>query len=123
MHHFEKLHFWKKSITLAKNIYLLSATIHTDEKFGLISQMKRASTSIPSNIAEGSGRNSDKEFNHFLAVALGSAFELQTQLILSKELGLSSESEIEKLLEDLTEIQKMIYSFKQKLLQNIQNKK
>ena len=115
MHNFEKLLFWQKSIVLAKDIYVLCQNISSDEKFGLISQMKRSVVSIPSNIAEGSGRNNNKEFNHFLAIALGSAFELQTQLILSKELNLLSEDSVQKIISDLIEIQKMIYSFKQNL--------
>lgn len=77
--------------------------------------MKRSAVSIPSNIAEGSGRNSNTEFNHFLAVALGSAFELQTQLILTKELQLLEPGLCNELLSDLVEIQKMIYAFKNKL--------
>ena len=115
MHNFEKLLFWQKSIVLAKDIYLICQNISSDEKFGLISQMKRSVVSIPSNIAEGSGRNNNKEFNHFLAIALGSAFELQTQLILSIELNLLSEDSVQKIISDLIEIQKMIYSFKQNL--------
>ncbi len=115
MHNFEKLLFWQKSIVLAKDIYLICQNISSDEKFGLISQMKRSVVSIPSNIAEGSGRNNNKEFNHFLAIALGSAFELETQLILSKELNLLSEDSVQKIISDLIEIQKMIYSFKQNL--------
>lgn len=115
MHNFEKLLFWQKSILLAKKIYLISHKISSDERFGLISQMKRSAISIPSNIAEGSGRNTDKEFNHFLAVALGSAFELQTQLILSKELELLDEASTTQLTADVIEVQKMIYSFKNNL--------
>ena len=115
MHNFEKLIFWQKSIELAKQIYFCCQNISSDEKFGLISQMKRSAVSIPSNIAEGSGRNNNKEFNHFLAIALGSAFELQTQLILSKELNLLSEDSVQKIISDLIEIQKMIYSFKHNL--------
>lgn len=115
MHNFEKLLFWQKSIAFAKRIYVCCTTISSDEKFGLISQMKRSAVSIPSNIAEGSGRNSNKEFNHFLAVALGSAFELQTQLILTKELELLDKELCNDLLSELIEIQKMIYSFKNKL--------
>ncbi len=91
MHNFEKLIFWKKSILLAKHIYIICQEINNDEKYGLISQMKRSAISISSNIAEGSGRNTNKEFNHFLTIALGSAFELQTQLILTKELQLLNE--------------------------------
>lgn len=116
MHNFEKLIFWQKSMAFARKIYLLSAQLPVDEKFGLVSQMKRAAISIPSNIAEGSARNSDKEFNHFLAIALGSAFELQTQLILSKELELLGDVSANDLIADLSEIQKMIYSFKNNLV-------
>jgi four helix bundle protein len=116
MHNFEKLVFWQKSIAFAKKIYLTSQKISSDEKYGLISQMKRSAISIPSNIAEGSGRNSDKEFNHFLAISLGSAFEIQTQLILSKELELLDDVTFNELIADVSEIQKMIYSFKNNLL-------
>ncbi|MEJ5051541.1 four helix bundle protein [Chryseobacterium culicis] len=115
MHNFEKLLFWQKSIVLAKNIYMICPEISSDEKYGLILQIKRCTISIPSNIAEGSGRNSNKEFNHFLAIALGSAFELQTQLILVKELDLLSEEKVNALLNEVSEIQRMIYSFKNNL--------
>lgn len=115
MHNFEKLIFWKKSMMLAKEIYLMSTNLPTDEKFGLVSQMKRSAVSIPSNIAEGSGRNSNREFSHFLAIALGSAYELQTQLILTKELNLITDNVVETLISDLIEIQKMIYGFKNTL--------
>ncbi|PRB04525.1 four helix bundle protein [Chryseobacterium sp. MYb7] len=115
MHNFEKLLFWQKSIALAKNIYIICKEISSDEKYGLISQIKRCVISIPSNIAEGSGRNSSKEFNHFLAIALGSAFELQTQLILVKELNLLTEDKVNALLNEVSEIQRMIYSFKNNL--------
>ena len=86
MHNFEKLIFGQKSISLAKEIYIACKELSSDEKFGLAYQMKRSAVSIPSNIAEGSGRNNNKEFNHFLAIDLGSAFELQTQLIYLKSL-------------------------------------
>ncbi|WP_223558835.1 four helix bundle protein [Chryseobacterium lathyri] len=115
MHNFEKLLFWQKSIVLAKNVYIICQEISNDEKYGLISQIKRSAVSIPSNIAEGSGRNGRKEFNHFLAVALGSAFELQTQLILVRELNLLPEEKINALLSEVSEIQRMIYSFKNNL--------
>lgn len=116
MHNFEKLIFWQKSIQLAKKIYLVCADIPSDEKFGLISQMKRSAVSISSNIAEGAGRNSNKEFNQFLGIANGSSFELQTQIILCQELKLLNEEKVEILLNDLNEIQRMIYTFKQTLL-------
>ncbi|WP_333851990.1 four helix bundle protein [Epilithonimonas sp.] len=118
MHNFEKLIFWQKSISLAKQIYIHCKKVNSDEKFGLILQIKRCAVSIPSNIGEGSGRNSNKEFNHFLGIALGSAFELQTQLILVKELNLLSETITEELLQELSGIQKMIYTFKNNLIKS-----
>lgn len=103
-------------MVLAKDLYLLTLEINKDEKFGLISQLKRAAVSIPSNIAEGSARKSNKEFGHFLDISLGSAFELQTQLILTKELGLvNDEKKVSAILVNLSEIQKMIFTFKNNL--------
>ncbi|EJL68582.1 four helix bundle protein [Chryseobacterium populi] len=115
MHNFEKLLFWQKSIELAKEIYIICVDLPKDEKFGLISQIKRSVVSIPSNIAEGAGRNSDREFYHFLGIANASSFELQTQLILTRELNLLNTDKVNSLISNLNEIQKMIYSFKSNL--------
>ena len=81
------LKIWKKSIQLTKAIYILVSELPLDEKYGLVSQIKRSAVSIPSNIAEGAGRNSSKEFKHFMSIANGSSYELQTQLILIIELS------------------------------------
>ncbi|SIQ91486.1 four helix bundle protein [Chryseobacterium sp. RU37D] len=115
MHNFEKLLFWQKSIQLAKEVYFICADLPKDEKFGLISQIKRSVISIPSNIAEGAGRNNDREFYHFLGIANASSFELQTQLILTRELNLLDVEKVNSLISNLNEIQKMIYSFKSNL--------
>ena len=115
MHKLEDLIIWKKAIELTKQVYLICLELPQDERFGLTSQVKRAAISIPSNIAEGSGRNSNKEFSHFLAISLGFAFELQTQLILIKELEILKEEKALELINDTIEIQKMIYSFKNTL--------
>ncbi len=88
MHKMEDLKIWQKSISLTKSVYLLLNDLSRDEKFGLISQVKRSSVSIPSNIAEGAGRNSIKEFKHFFSFANGSTYDLQTQLLLLIELNL-----------------------------------
>ena len=77
---------WKKSIELVTKVYELTKTFPDDEKFGLISQIRRASVSIPSNIAEGAARNSDKEMIIFLDISLGSIAELETQLIIAENL-------------------------------------
>jgi len=79
---------------LAKGIYKLSADFPKEETYGLVSQIRRAAVSIPSNIAEGAARNSNKEFIQFLYVSLGSLAELETQLLLSKELGFLKNEEI-----------------------------
>jgi four helix bundle protein len=115
MHKIENLKIWKKAIELAKSIYLLALELPIEEKYGLISQIKRCSVSIPSNIAEGAGRNSQKEFKHFLSIANGSAYELQTQLILLIELNLIKKEKVEPVIEVCIEIQKMNYSFQKTL--------
>lgn len=103
---------------LVKDIYLLTENIPYSEKHGLISQIRRCAVSIPSNIAEGAGRNNPKEFNQFLGIANGSSYELETQLILLVDLNFRSEEEIQPLLNVLAEIQKMIYKFKTNLMKS-----
>lgn len=115
MHNFEKLLFWQKSIELAKEVYIVCAELPGDEKFGLVSQIKRSAVSIPSNIAEGAGRNNDREFYHFLGIANASSFELQTQLILTRELNLLNAEKVNSLISSLNEIQRMIYTFNSNL--------
>jgi len=78
---------WQKSMQLVKDIYEITKNFPQEEKFGLTSQIKRAAVSIPSNIAEGRGRETNKDFIYFLRIALGSLYELQTQIELSYELG------------------------------------
>ena len=101
---------------LAKQAYSLSSKLPKDEKFGLISQIKRSSVSISANIAEGAGRNSKKEFVHFLGIANGSCYELFTQLHLLIELRLIEKSLVIPLIETCTEIQKMSYGLQKSLL-------
>jgi four helix bundle protein len=115
MHKVEDLKIWQKSIELTKAVYLLVAKLPEEEKFGLIAQLKRSAVSVASNIAEGAGRNSQKEFKHFLSVANGSAYELQTQLILLIELKLITKEIIKPIIDICIEIQKMNYRFQQKL--------
>ena len=118
MHKIEDLKIWQKSMKLTKLVYNVIADLSSDEKYGLISQIKRSSVSIPSNIAEGAGRNSNKEFKHFLSIANGSSYELHTQLTLTVELELISTEKIQPVLDLITEVQKMNYSL-QKRLDNI----
>lgn len=115
MHNFKELHIWQRSKELVKNIYLLTESLPRSEQFGLISQMRRSAISIPSNIAEGSGKSSDKDFIRFLEISHSSTFELETQLLLSIDLNYVKENDIQDILVKLEEIQKMIFGFIQKL--------
>tara|TARA_R110002124_G_scaffold287287_1_gene472283 strand:- start:5485 stop:5835 length:351 start_codon:yes stop_codon:yes gene_type:complete len=110
MHNYKNLEVWKRSVDLATKVYSLTKHFPSEEKFGLVSQTRRCSVSVSSNIAEGAGRGSDKEFKLFLNYALGSCFELETQLLISQNLGLVEEEHHNSILSELTEIQKMIYS-------------
>lgn len=101
---------------LAVDVYKQTSNFPSEEKFNLISQLRRCAVSIPSNIAEGAGRNYDKEFNQFLGIARGSSFELQTQLILSNRLDFWEENEFNNLNNSVAEIQKMINGFQAKLM-------
>ncbi len=106
MHNFKDLKVWQKAIDLAVDVYKAMAMLPMDEKFGLIAQMKRCSISISSNIAEGSGRGSEPQFKHFLNISQGSAFDLETQLIISNRLTLLSDELAANLIEKTTELQK-----------------
>jgi four helix bundle protein len=117
IHNFRELKIWKDSIEFTKDIYILISSFPSDEKFGIISQIKRSAVSIPSNIAEGSGRGSNIEFSRFLGIALASAYELETQLIIANKLGFIDLDNFNNCLSKLHEIQKMIFSF-QKTLNN-----
>lgn len=115
MHRYKELDVWKKSMDLSFLIYELTKEFPSEEKFGLISQMRRCSVSIASNIAEGAGRNTNGEFNQFLGITQGSAFELETQMLLSKRMGFISEKESLKISEEINSITNMIFKLKQSL--------
>ena len=85
MNNLKELKIWNKAVDLAVEVYKATASFPTDEKFGLVSQTRRAAVSISSNIAEGAGRNSNKEFNNFMGIANGSSFELHTQLLIANK--------------------------------------
>jgi four helix bundle protein len=111
-HNFRKLEIWIQSMNVVKDVYEVIALFPVDERFGLKSQMSRCAISVPSNIAEGSSRSSIKEFSHFLDIALGSSFELETQLIISQDLFQIDNS---LLIEKCQNLQRMITGFKQKI--------
>lgn len=114
-HRLKDLVVWQKSILLAKKVYTLTVDLPLNERYGLVSKIRRSAISIPSNIAEGAGRNNKSEFIQFLGIASGSCYELETQLILLSELKYKSEDEIRESLNALFEIQKMIYKLKEHL--------
>lgn len=111
------LNVWNNSINLVTTINQITNDFPKSEIFGITSQIRRAAVSIPSNIAEGAARTSKKEFNNFLSIALGSASELETQIIISKNLEYLSNEKSELLLNELTSIQKMIVG----LMKNIKS--
>jgi len=115
-HNFKKLKIWLHSMEYVTTIYKVTKEFPNDEKFGLTSQMRRCSISIPSNIAEGSSRKSSKHFDHFLTISIGSLFELQTQLILANDLGYLDPSTFSNLEVDLLSIKNKIFAFRNKIL-------
>jgi len=104
----KKLDVWQTSMKATLIIYKLTSGFPEEEKFGLVSQMRRAAVSIPSNIAEGAGRQGKREFRKFLSVAQGSLSELDTQLELALLLGYCSKSDIEETDSQLVRIDKML---------------
>jgi four helix bundle protein len=108
MRDFRKLNVWQDGINLAKETYRLSDLLPAEEKFGLKSQICRASVSVPSNIAEGCSRNSQFEFKRFLEIAMGSAFEMETQFIIIKELNLIKEEKLATIFDMLNKEQRSI---------------
>jgi four helix bundle protein len=118
MRNFRTLNIWQDSIIIVKRVYQLADSLPLQEKYGLRSQISRAAISIPSNIAEGCSRNSQIDFKRFLEIALGSSYELETQLIIIDELKLISKNEIAGLVYDINKIQKMINNLITKLKAN-----
>jgi four helix bundle protein len=110
VHNFKELIVWQKGIELCKLVYEICAEFPLHEKYNLKSQIERCAVSIPSNIAEGCGRIGNKEFQHFISIANGSAFELETQLILAKEFGFVKVEKINQVSDLITQIEKMIFS-------------
>ena len=115
MHNYKKLNVWVSSISLVKNIYKLTRKFPKDEMFVLTQQLRRAAISIPSNIAEGAGRNSNAQFKNFLQISIGSCYEAETQLIISKELEYISEEELDTISKELDSIMKINHNLQKTL--------
>jgi len=115
MKNFKNLKVWQNGVDIVVDIYKSTEDFPKDEMYGLTGQIKRSAVSIPSNIAEGAGRNSDKDFNRFLDVALGSSFELETQLIIANKLNFLKDEDFIQLNERIDEEQKMIMGLQKSL--------
>ena len=113
---FKDLLVWQRGMALAKTVYEMTRDFPSDERFGLVAQMRRCSVSIPSNLAEGQARHTTGEFIQFISHAEGSLAELETQLRLSLELGFCSGTKTEDTLGFMEELRKMLNSLRRKLI-------
>lgn len=116
---YKNLIVWQKSILLVKQIYQLTQKFPSDEKFGLVSQMRRAVVSIPSNIAEGQARRTTGDYVRFVSISEGSLAELETQLIIAIELNFCTKEETDILFSLMLEIRKMLNALRRSLLNKL----
>ncbi len=114
-HDFKKLKIWQEGLALVIETYKLTKDFPNEEKYGLSSQLNRCSVSIPSNIAEGTSKSSEKHFKTFLETSLGSAFEWETQIMIAFKVGYIDKEKFEELENNINKLQNMIYTFKNKL--------
>lgn len=115
MHNFRELKVWHKSVEVATIVYKVTKEFPKNELYGIVSQMRRAAVSIASNIAEGAGRGSVAEFSHFLDIARGSSFELETQLLIARRLDYIEDQQTSLLKNEIIEIEKMLSGLKRSL--------
>ncbi len=117
-HNFREIKIWQEALLMVKEVYLFSSKLPKEEKYGITSQINRSAVSIPSNIAEGSGRTTNKEFIRFLEIAISSSYELETQLILAEELFDLPSIE---LIKNLNALQNRIGGFTRQIKSRIEN--
>jgi four helix bundle protein len=117
-HNFREIKIWQEALVMVKEVYEFSSKLPKEEKFGITSQINRSAVSIPSNIAEGSGRTTNKEFVRFLEIAISSSYELETQLILAEDLFNMSSKE---LIKNLNALQNRIGGFTRQIKSRIEN--
>jgi four helix bundle protein len=115
MKNFKKLLIWQKGFEIAVQSFKLVENFPKEERFGLSSQITRASVSIPSNIAEGSSRTSEKDYNRFIEISLGSSFELETQLLIAEAANFGDSALRSRIIQSVIDEQRMLSSFKDKL--------
>lgn len=114
-----ELKIWQKAMDLVEACYKFSATLPADERFGLVSQIRRAATSVPANIAEGFGRWNTSEFGRFLAIACGSVRELETHVIIAQRLGFTSTASAGQVLRATNELASMLFRMRERVMNNI----
>jgi four helix bundle protein len=119
MHNFKELKIWNNAIEISVEIYNLINKFPAIEKYNLSIQMRKNAVSVPSNIAEGAGRNTDKDFLRFLGIAQGSTYELQTQLIISNKLKLIADKDFDSINSSIEELEKMNWGFQKRLKSNV----
>jgi four helix bundle protein len=115
MKNFRELKVWQKAHQLTLLLYKTTETFPMDEKYGLVSQIKRASSSVAANIAEGCGKNGDAELARYLQIAMGSASELEYHLLLAHDLKMLESARYQELMNEVTQIKKMLVAFIKKL--------
>ncbi len=115
MRNFREYDVWQDAVVLVDVVYKVLKSFPTEERFVLVPQMSRSAISIPSNIAEGASRDSEKDFRRFIIIALGSAYELETQIIIATKRMYTSERESIKLISDIQSIQKRLHGLKKRL--------
>lgn len=115
MHNFLNLNIWRQAMNLTDLVFRYNQSLPTSERFNLIDQMNRSACSIPSNIAEGSGKRTKKQFSEYVSISLSSSFELQTQLLICERRMYGKRDDLELCLSQITELQKMIFAFREKL--------
>ena len=116
MRDFKELQVWQKSHRLVIEIYRITNVFPSNERFGLVSQIRRSAASVPANIAEGCGRNGDRDFARFMGIAAGSASETQYHLLLARDLGFLGENEYVEIDRQVKEVKRMLYAFMKKLI-------
>jgi len=112
---YRDLAVWNKGRELVKTVYLLTRQFPKEELYGLTSQLKRAVISVPSNIAEGHSRSGTKDFIHFISIAIGSLAEVETQILLSLDLGFTKEIDIKEIISQIHELQRMLHALRTSL--------
>lgn len=115
MRNFRELRIWQKGIDIAVKTYKLTETFPKEDKFGIVQQVTKAGVSIPANIAEGSSRTSAKDYHRFIEISLGSAFELETQMVIAERLKKGDQELLQEIKTDLIDQQRMLTGFQHKL--------